>query len=83
LWSGDAQVVGPEPATLSVGGPGEAVVLGRNDRKGGEGLQRGAVSHESDHRVGGRCCGGHGLDWVPAWGQAVSDYRGEDDELFV
>jgi len=24
--------------------------------------------------------GGHGLDWVPAWGQAVSDYRGEDDE---
>ncbi|MFC4242834.1 FAD-dependent monooxygenase [Gryllotalpicola reticulitermitis] len=24
--------------------------------------------------------GGHGLDWTPAWGQAVSDYRGEDDE---
>lgn len=24
--------------------------------------------------------GGHGLDWAPAWGQAVSDYRGEDDE---
>ncbi|MFD2414769.1 FAD-dependent monooxygenase [Amycolatopsis pigmentata] len=24
--------------------------------------------------------GGHGLDWVPAWGQAVSDHRGEDDE---
>ncbi|GAA0497028.1 hypothetical protein Ade02nite_54850 [Paractinoplanes deccanensis] len=24
--------------------------------------------------------GGHGLDWVPAWGQAVADYRAEDDE---
>jgi lysophospholipase L1-like esterase len=24
--------------------------------------------------------GGHGVDWVPAWGQAVSDHRGEDDE---
>src|SRR5207253_8701351 len=24
--------------------------------------------------------GGHGLDWAPAWGQAVSDYRDEDDE---
>lgn len=24
--------------------------------------------------------GGRGIDWVPAWGQAVSDYRGEDDE---
>lgn len=24
--------------------------------------------------------GGHGMDWVPAWGQAVSDHRGERDE---
>jgi 2-polyprenyl-6-methoxyphenol hydroxylase-like FAD-dependent oxidoreductase/lysophospholipase L1-like esterase len=24
--------------------------------------------------------GGHGLGWAPAWGQAVSDYRTEDDE---
>ncbi|WP_374204824.1 FAD-dependent monooxygenase [Pseudonocardia sp. WMMC193] len=24
--------------------------------------------------------GGHGLNWTPAWGQAVSDHRGENDE---
>ncbi|MFK4089427.1 FAD-dependent monooxygenase [Kribbella sp. NPDC020789] len=24
--------------------------------------------------------GGHGLDWVPTWGQAVSDHTGDDDE---